>query len=131
MGKFKRGVSQELIHKLKENRLFNDKLLEDIKKGIVIPAIRDGKIDFYYYNSLLFEYDGEFKTHSKFAFVPKEYRPTYVSNGAEIGEVTDFYNGYENIKERAKLYASPEAVGVYITKLINKKSNYRIFFFLL
>lgn len=113
MGDFKRGVEKELINGLKQEKLFQDKLLPDIKKGDVFPAIRENKIDFYYYNSRLFEYDGEFKTHTKFAFIPKEYKPTYVRNGAEIGEVADFYEGYENIKERAKLYASPEAIGVY------------------
>ena len=86
---------------------------KDIKKGDIIPAIREDRIDFYYYNSLLFQYNGIFKTHSKFAFVPKEYKPTYVANGTELGEVVDFYVGYENIKERAKLYTSPESIGVH------------------
>ena len=113
MNKLENQINQELINKLKEEKLFNKKLLEDIKKGEVFTTIRKNRIDFYYYNSLLFEYDGKFKTHSKFAFVPKEYKPTYVRNGAELGEVADFYDGYENIKERAKLYASPEAIGVY------------------
>ena len=113
LGKIGNQANQELIKKLKEEKLFNKKLLDDIKKGDVFATIRKNKIDFYYYNSLLFEYNGKFKTHSKFAFVPKKYKPTYVSNGAELGEVADFYEGYENIKERAKLYASPEAIGVY------------------
>ena len=113
MEDFKRELNTTLINKLKGEILFNEKLLEDIKKGDIIPAIREDRIDFYYYNSLLFQYNGIFKTHSKFAFVPKEYKPTYVANGTELGEVVDFYVGYENIKERAKLYTSPESIGVH------------------
>ena len=114
----------ELIKKLKEEKLFNDKLLPDIKKQIVFPAIRENGIYFYYYNSLLFEYDGKFKTHPKFAFVPSIYGNAYVSDGSEVGKISNFYDGYENIKERAKLYASPEAIGVYnICKSGNLLSN--------
>lgn len=113
MGEFKRGVNEEMINKLREEPLFKDKILPDIKKGIVFPTIRNNKIDFYYYNSRLFEYDGEFKTHSKFAFVPVDYSNSYVTDGKEVGEVADFYTGYDNIKERAKLYTSLEAEGVH------------------
>ena len=123
---FKRYLkNDELISKLKSEKLFQDKLLPDIKSGNVFPAIRNDVIDFYYYNSLLFEYDGEFKTHPKFAFVPEKYGKHYVTDGKKVGNVTDFYNGYKNIKERAKLYTSVEAIGVhYICKngnlLLNK-----------
>ena len=122
---FKRYLkNDELISKLKNEKLFQDKLLPDIESGKVFPAIRNDVIDFYYYNSLLFEYDGEFKTHPKFAFVPEKYGKHYVTDGKKVGNVTDFYNGYENIKERAKLYTSVEAIGVhYICKNGNLLSN--------
>lgn len=113
-----------LIQKLKNEKLFTEKLLPDIQKQAVFPAIRENGIYFYYYNSLLFEYDGKFKTHPKFAFVPSMYGNSYVSDGNEVGKISNFYDGYENIKERAKLYASPEAIGVYnICKSGNILSN--------
>ena len=113
MGEFKRGATLELINKLKEEPLFKDKILPDIEKGKVFLAIRNNKIDFYHYNSRLFEYDGEFKTHPKFAFVPAKYPKRYVTDGKQVGEIADFYAGYDNIKERAKLYTSVEAEGVF------------------
>ena len=125
MNILKRYLNDEkIIEKLKKEELFKDKLLPDIKKQIVFPAIRENEIMFYYYNSLLFKYDGIFKTHPKFAFVPSEYKKSYVSDGNEVGKIANFYDGYENIKERAKLYASPEAIGVYsICKSGNAISN--------
>lgn len=113
--KFKRYLEdRSLIDRLQQEPLFKEKLLEDIKKGKVFPAIRDkNKIAFYYYKRLLFQYNGEFSTHPKFAYVPKDYGKKYVTNGKKIGEVADFYEGYKHIKERAKLYASIEDIGVY------------------
>ena len=113
MGEFKRGATLELINKLKEEPLFKDKILPDIEKGKVFLAIRNNKIDFYHYNSCLFEYDGEFKTHPKFAFVPAKYPKKYVTDGKKVGEVADFYEGYDNIKERVRLYTSAEAEEIH------------------
>lgn len=112
---FKRYLEDKsLIEKIKQDSLFRERLLEDIKKGKVYPAIREKNIiDFYFYKSLLFQYNGEFVTHPKFAFVPEKYGEKYVSNGSNVGEIADFYAGYENIKERAKLYASIEDIGVF------------------
>ena len=128
MGKFGRGIDSRLIEKIKGTELFETKILPDIRNNAgdnyVFPAIRENRIDFYYYNSLLFEFDGRYKTNYKFAFVPKEYKPTYVYEDDyeddKIADVADFVHGYKNIKERAKLYASPEAIGVYN---ICKKGN--------
>lgn len=112
---FKRYLEDEsLIDKLKQEPLFKDKLLKDIKEGKVLPAIRDkNKIDFYFYKRLLFQYDGEFSTHPKFAYIPKNYGKKYITHGEKLGEVANFNEGYEYIKERAKLYASIEDIGVY------------------
>ena len=110
---FKRKLyNKDIIERLKKDNLFKDKLLNDIKKGVVYPAIRENRLNFYYYKKLLFDYEDKFITNSKFAFVPKEYRPTYVADGNEVGTIANFYDGYENIKERVKLYASLEDKGV-------------------
>ena len=110
---FKRRLYNDgIIKRLKNDSLFKDKLLKDIKKGVVYPTIRENRLNFYYYKKLLFEYEDRFITNSKFAFVPKEYHPTYVADGNEVGAIANFYDGYENIKERAKLYSSPEDKGV-------------------
>ncbi len=92
MGEFKRGATIELINKLKEEPLFNDKdkILTDIKNGKVFLTIRNNKIDFYHYNSRLFEYDGEFKTHPKFAFVPVKYPKRYVTDGKKLVKLQIF-----------------------------------------
>lgn len=111
---FKRKLhNDDIIERLKEEKIFKDKLIQDIKKGTVYPAIRENRLNFYYYKKLLFEYGDRFITNSKFAFVPKEYKPTYVADGKEVGPIADFYDGYENIKERARLYASEEDKGVF------------------
>lgn len=110
---FKRKLyNNDIIERLKKDKLFKDKLLKDIKKGVVYPAIRENRLNFYYYKKLLFDYEDRFITNSKFAFVPKEYKPTYVADGNEVGTIANFYDGYENIKERAKLYSSLEDKGV-------------------
>lgn len=110
---FKRNLyNKDIIERLKNDNLFKDKLLKDIQNGVVYPTIREDKLNFYYCKRLLFDYEDRFMTNSKFAFVPKEYKPTYVADGKEVGAIANFYDGYENIKERAKLYASPEDKGV-------------------
>ncbi|MDR0979372.1 MAG: hypothetical protein LBL91_05585 [Lachnospiraceae bacterium] len=113
---FKRGLDDTIIKDLKQASLFNNKIKKDIQEGDVFPAIRENRIDFYYYNSKLFSYDKKFKTHSKFAFVPTEYKPDYVTEGQSIGadnKIASFEEGYKNIKERAKLYSTLEATGVH------------------
>ena len=125
LNEFKRFLhKQEIINQIKDDELFKEKLLDDIKTGEIFTAIRQNEIDFYHYNSLLFKYDGEFKTHPKYAFVPSDYGKEYVNNGKKVGEVVDFYEGYINIKERAKLYSSVESIGVHnICKKGNIVSN--------
>lgn len=41
---------------------------------------------------------GEFETHPKFAFVPAKYPNRYVTDGKQVGEVADFYAGYDYMK---------------------------------
>lgn len=111
---FKRRLYNDgIIKRLKNDSLFKDKLLKDIKKGVVYPTIRENRLNFYYYKKLLFEYEDRFITNSKFAFVPKEYHPTYVADGNELGAIANFYDGYENIKERAK-YILRQKIKAYL-----------------
>ena len=59
---FKRRLYNDgIIKRLKNDSLFKDKLLKDIKKGVVYPTIRENRLNFYYYKKLLFEYEEQFK----------------------------------------------------------------------
>lgn len=116
---FKRNLSSSLIQNLKNEALFKDHLLDDITtkkqagKG-VFPAVRDGKICFYYKGSRLFEYGGEFKAHKKFLSLSKN--GNYVSESMlknkKVQLVDDFCKQYKEIKDAAAQYANLEAVGV-------------------
>ena len=106
---FKRRLYNDgIIKRLKNDSLFKDKLLKDIKKGVVYPTIRENRLNFYYYKKLLFEYEDRFITNSKFAFVPKEYHPTYVADGNDdeiekrYDEILDVYTEY--IKNLNKIF---------------------------
>ena len=66
---FKRSFNDELIKRLLDSELYKRKILEDIKTGVVFPAIRAERVDFYHKGGKLFTYDGKFKTHIKFASV--------------------------------------------------------------
>lgn len=46
MAEFKRGFSK--IKELKKEALFQEKLLPDVKAGLVFPAFRDEYVTFYY-----------------------------------------------------------------------------------
>lgn len=110
-----------LIQKLKNEKLFTEKLLPDIQKQAVFPAIRENGIYFYYYNSLLFEYDGKFKTHPKFAFVPSMYGNSYVSDGNEVGKISNFYDGNE-----AKHFTNGEIWSNSVPAVVNQVNRYNI-----
>ena len=88
------------MDKLKQSELYRNYLLPDCKKGIVFPAIRDNRIDFYFKGGKLFSFDGQFKTHIKYASV-LTHKNDYVTE-ADLGEaepITDFAAGYKRIKE--------------------------------
>ena len=115
MSTFQRDLSPALITDLKSDPLFQEKLLPDIERGEVFPAIRGGYICFYHKGSRLFKYDDQgFTTHVKFGFVPRG------NNSCDIREsdlekktvIDTFYAGYDEIKARAALYAGPEAAAV-------------------
>jgi hypothetical protein len=140
---FKREFSEDLRKKLKEKTLFREKLLKDIfnvkvkdKNGRckpidkVFPAIRDGYIDFYYKGGRLFEFTdkGEFKTNVKYGFVPsdeiiKGYTDISIEElkSKELSKVTDFIDGYKNIKERCALY-NKALESAFVAKLFDNYS---------
>lgn len=84
---FNRHINTKTIEKLKSEKLFTEKLTEDIKNGDIFFAIRDkNQIHFYYKGGRVFEFNGNgFKTHYKFA---------YGNNAKPIKEKKYYY--YEN-----------------------------------
>jgi hypothetical protein len=118
-------LDSKKIEKLKNETLFRDHLLEDIKKGEVFPAIRHNAIDFYYKGNLLFEYNKKFRTHIKYAsiYVHNKNDP-YISEDdlKDIEPLKNFSSGesYRRIKETCSLYAKPETEGV--SKIIGEYS---------
>jgi len=111
-------MSRDLIKKLKETKLYNEILKDNVVKGEVFLAFRDNRIDFYYEGGKLFSYDNKgFSTHIKYASV-------IVSNdGSSKDYVTqedlenykvelNFLKGIKRIKENCQNYAGEEAKGV-------------------
>jgi hypothetical protein len=112
---FIRSFDNALINQLKREKLFNDKLLHDIKSGEVFPAIRNNFIDFYFNGSRLFQYDKNgFKTHIKFAAVIKDTQKPYLNEKELIKYklIDNFYVNYKRIKENCANYSGKESIGV-------------------
>jgi hypothetical protein len=111
---FRRDLNLDVIKRLRDSRLYTEKLKPDIDAGVVFPAIRDGYIDFYHNGGRLFTFKQNFSTHRKYASVIKS-KNDYVSE-ADIAKrvklITDFCDGYEEIKENCSLYSGVEAEGV-------------------
>jgi hypothetical protein len=110
----RRNLCRETIDRLKDERLFTEKLKPDIETGTVFPAIRAGRVDFYYKGGKLFSYDKGFSTHKKYASVirsDKDYiSESDLQQNAKV--ITNFSEGYEQIKENCSLYSGVEAEGV-------------------
>lgn len=72
MSEFTRNFNK--IEELREERLFKEKLLPDIKKGDVFPAIRNGYVSFYYKSGGIFEYrpQKKFTTHHNYVRAEKK-----------------------------------------------------------
>jgi len=60
------------------NKLFTEKLLPDIEKGTVFPAIRRDYVDFYHKGGNLFSFRKGFSTHKKYASIIKS-KSDYIS----------------------------------------------------
>lgn len=114
---FERKLSDDLIKNLKNEPLFNQKLLPDIKAGKVFHAIRKDETHFYYKGGRLLKYtkDG-FKTNSKYASVIEIDKDLDISEKDIIEKkyklIDSFSSGYERIKENCSMYANDEASGV-------------------
>lgn len=111
---FKRNLRSITIDRLQGNKLFAERLRPDIEKGTVFPAIRGNYLDFYYKGGKLFSYQKEFSTHKKYASAIKSKRE-YISEldlQQKIELITNFFDGYEQIKENCSLYSGVEAEGV-------------------
>ena len=117
MAEFRRRLSEELIQTLKEDPLFREKLLPDIRKEKpgVFPAIRDMSLSFYYKGGSLFQYDGQFKTNLKYGAIPiGPAAKSSISQGdlAKFTVAPTFQEVYDQIKERCALYSGPESKDV-------------------
>lgn len=114
MAGFERSLSDGLIAKLQNEKIFTDKLLPDIRNGKVFPAVRNEEISFYYKGGRLFAYDKNgFKTHIKYCIIP-EFHDNYITK-TELNNITistSFYNEYEEIKKICELYSGGEANAV-------------------
>jgi hypothetical protein len=111
---FRRSLGSDTITGLRKDRLFVEKLKPDIAKGIVFPAIRASRFDFYHKGGKLFSYDRRFSTHKKYVSAIMS-DSDYVSESdlqQKIEVVTNFFDGYEQIKENCSLYSGVEAEGV-------------------
>lgn len=111
---FKRDLDKNTIDKLRCNKLFTERLEPDIKQGTVFPAIRQGRVDFYHKGGKIFSYQNEFYTHKKYASVIRSDKD-YISEldlQQKVGVITNFFDGYEQIKENCSLYSGDEAEGV-------------------
>lgn len=111
---FKRNLDPSVIERLRDSKLYTEKLKPDIDSGVVFPAVRGGYIDFYYKGGRLFTFQKQFSTHRKYASVIKA-KGDYVSEADiqnRVKLITDFCDGYDQIKENCSLYSGVEAEGV-------------------
>lgn len=113
---FKRNLTMSILQKLKQEKLYQDKLLPDIKSSAVFPAIRNDEISFYYKGRNLFRYNKTgFATHYKYGVVPVGGK-TYVleKDLQNFNVMTSFYDAYENIKKQSELYTHDESEGLSV-----------------
>ena len=104
---FKRCLNSKLVDDLKSQPLYKEKLLPDIRKCVIFPAIRNGKVDFYYKGGRLFEYaSNKFTSNIKYAFIPNcnksgDIDENFLKNTVHCEK---FIDGYERIKEYCAKY---------------------------
>ena len=101
---------------LKNDQLFNDCLVNDIKDGVVFPAVRSGRMDFYHKGGKLFSYTDRFVTHYKYASIMSgNFKGAEYIDENRLGQsklVTSFVDAYSQMKELCSLYANGEAAAV-------------------
>jgi len=111
---FKRDLTDITINRLCRDKLFAERLKPDIRKGTVFPAIRVERVDFYHKGGKVFSYRDEFRTHKKYASVIRS-DSDYISESdleKKVKVITNFFDGYEQIKENCALHSGVEAEGV-------------------
>ena len=112
---FKRDLNKNTIVRLRCDKLFTERLELDIQKRIVFPAIRRGRVDFYQKGGKIFSYQNEFYTHKKYTAAirsDKDYISESDLQQNKVEVITNFFDGYEQIKENCSLYPGVEAEGV-------------------
>ena len=104
------------IKVLKEQTLYKKCLLPDIKSGVVFPAVRNNRMDFYYMGGKLFSFDNKnlFSTHLKYASVAigESLGPYVTEEDIKEISIANFVDGYERIKENCAKHSGKEAEGV-------------------
>ncbi len=122
--KFQRNLNPATIANLSKERLFVERLLPDIKKGVVFPAFRSSnKVDFYHSGGRLFAYSykprtgkGTFETHVKYTAVLLGHKGHYITEAklqsARLPAHFRDSEAYKRIKENCRLYSGDEAKGV-------------------
>lgn len=111
---FRRHLGSATIDRLRRDRLFTEKLTPDIEIGTIFPAIRAGRVDFYHKGGKLFSYNTRFVTHKKYASAISS-ENDYISESdlqQKVKIITNFSEGYEQIKENCSLYSRDEAKGI-------------------
>ncbi len=120
---FKKQLVPGFGDALKNEKLFSEKLMPDIKTGEIFPSIRNNRVDFYYKGGKLFSYNKKegFTTNIKYASACKkvdgaksERNEDYIKEKdlKEIEIIKNFKQAYERIKENCSLYSGIEAAGV-------------------
>ena len=100
------------IEALKKEELFCKHLLPDIKKGVVFPAVRGEKIDFYHLGRKLFSFDGRsFKSNVKYLVVLDQKKNGEVTEKGlqKLSLCKSFVAAYQQIKKNTELYVDPES----------------------
>lgn len=113
MPKFKRFINDlAVIQELQSSSLFQEKLLPDIKKGLVFPAIRTNSLHFYYGGSRLYDFSKDFRSHRKYiAFTKgKDYLSEAQANQIDLS--VSFTKDYEEMKSSALTFSGIEANGL-------------------
>lgn len=111
---FKRNFDS--INDLENQPLYDECLKPDIKSGVVFPAVRNNRMDFYYLGGKLFSFDHKnlFSTHLKYASVAigDNLGPYVTQEDLEEIAIASFVDGYERIKENCAKHSRKEALGV-------------------
>jgi len=109
-----RNIESNIAKALEREELFQKKLRGDVLAGDVFMAVRKNRLDFYYKGGKVFTYDGEFRTHIKYASVYRlDEEKDYVSQkDLNRPKTCDFVEDYERIKENCALHSGIEGEGV-------------------